>query len=52
MDFELVGPELIGRVVNPLGEPMDGKGPLPSTMATRPVEVIAPRVVLRSEYAT
>src|SRR3954452_3123056 len=43
-----VGPELIGRVVNPLGEPIDGKGDLPSTMPTRPVEVIAPRVVLRS----
>src|ERR687884_143238 len=43
-----VGPELIGRVVNPLGEPLDGKGPLPAGMPTRPVEVIAPRVVLRS----
>src|SRR3954452_11549623 len=43
-----VGPELVGRVVNPLGEPLDGKGPLPTTMPTRPVEVIAPRVVLRS----
>src|SRR4051794_21108213 len=43
-----VGPELIGRVVNPLGEPLDGKGPLPSSMPSRPVEVIAPRVVLRS----
>ncbi|MBV9580965.1 MAG: F0F1 ATP synthase subunit alpha [Chloroflexi bacterium] len=47
-----VGPELIGRVVNPLGEPLDGKGPLPSTMPTRPVEVIAPRVVLRSPVNT
>src|SRR2546430_5215716 len=43
-----VGPELIGRVVNPLGEPLDGKGPLPTGMPSRPVEVIAPRVVLRS----
>jgi F-type H+-transporting ATPase subunit alpha len=42
-----VGPELIGRVVNPLGEPLDGKGPLIS-IGSRPVEVIAPRVVLRS----
>src|SRR5215469_14294767 len=47
-----VGPELIGRVVNPLGAPLDGKGPLPSTMPTRPVEVIAPRVVLRSPVNT
>src|ERR1051326_6378372 len=47
-----VGPELIGRVVNPLGEPLDGKGPLPSTMASRPVEVIAPRVGLRSPVNT
>src|ERR671932_468382 len=43
-----VGPEMIGRVVNPLGEPLDGKGPLPASMPSRPVEVIAPRVVLRS----
>jgi F-type H+-transporting ATPase subunit alpha len=47
-----VGPELIGRVVNPLGEPLDGKGPLPSGMPARPVEVIAPRVVLRSPVNT
>src|SRR5947208_7871864 len=47
-----VGPELIGRVVNPLGEPLDGKGPLPERMPTRPVEVIAPRVVLRSPVNT
>jgi F-type H+-transporting ATPase subunit alpha len=47
-----VGPELIGRVVNPLGEPLDGKGPLPATLASRPVEVIAPRVVLRTPVNT
>src|SRR5438477_571568 len=47
-----VGPELIGRVVNPLGEPLDGKGPLPAGMPSRPVEVIAPRVVLRSPVNT
>src|SRR5437588_4552724 len=47
-----VGPELVGRVVNPLGEPIDGKGPLPPNMASRPVEVIAPRVVLRSPVNT
>jgi F-type H+/Na+-transporting ATPase subunit alpha len=47
-----VGPELVGRVVNPLGEPLDGKGPLPAGMPARPVEVIAPRVVLRSPVNT
>ena len=47
-----VGPELVGRVVNPLGEPLDGKGPLPTTMVPRPVEVIAPRVLLRSPVNT
>ena len=48
-----VGPELIGRVVNPLGEPIDGKGHLPARhVRPRPVEVIAPRVVLRSPVNT
>ena len=48
-----VGPELIGRVVNPLGEPLDGKGPLGTAKENvRPVEVIAPRVVLRSPVNT
>lgn len=32
-----VGDELIGRVVNPLGQPIDGQGPINSTK-TRPVE--------------
>jgi F-type H+/Na+-transporting ATPase subunit alpha len=41
-----VGPELLGRVVNPLGEPIDGKGPINATQ-TRPVERIAPNVVTR-----
>ncbi|MDQ6675517.1 MAG: F0F1 ATP synthase subunit alpha [Chloroflexota bacterium] len=47
-----VGPGLVGRVVNPLGEPLDGKGPLPEGLAPRPVEVIAPRVILRSAVNT
>jgi F-type H+/Na+-transporting ATPase subunit alpha len=47
-----VGPGLVGRVVNPLGEPLDGKGPLPEGLAPRPVEVIAPRVILRSPVNT
>src|ERR1700730_3131886 len=47
-----VGPGLVGRVVNPLGEPLDGKGPLPGVLAPPPVEVIAPRVILRSPVNT
>jgi F-type H+-transporting ATPase subunit alpha len=35
-----VGDELLGRVVNALGEPLDGKGPI-NTNKRRPVEVIA-----------
>ncbi|MCX5792482.1 MAG: F0F1 ATP synthase subunit alpha [Elusimicrobia bacterium] len=41
-----VGPELIGRVVDALGTPIDGKGPL-NARKKRPVEVIAPGVVER-----
>ena len=41
-----VGDALIGRVVNALGEPIDGKGPI-STETTRPMERIAPNVVSR-----
>ncbi|MBN2754425.1 MAG: F0F1 ATP synthase subunit alpha [Candidatus Goldbacteria bacterium] len=41
-----VGPEMIGRVVNALGVPIDGKGPI-NTSKIRPVEVIAPGVVDR-----
>src|ERR1700716_4694451 len=36
-----VGPELLGRTVNSLGEPIDGKGPI-ATTRTRPVEKIPP----------
>lgn len=36
-----VGEELLGRVVNPLGEPIDGKGPV-ETDKTRPIESPAP----------
>ena len=41
-----VGDALIGRVVDPLGKPMDGKGPIASTKS-RPIEVVAPGVVER-----
>ncbi|MDQ3880148.1 MAG: F0F1 ATP synthase subunit alpha, partial [Chloroflexota bacterium] len=41
------GDALIGRVVNPLGEPLDNKGPIEAT-ATRPVERIAPGVIVRA----
>ena len=41
-----VGEELIGRVLNPLGQPIDGKGPLGSTK-TRPIESPATGVMDR-----
>jgi F-type H+-transporting ATPase subunit alpha len=41
-----VGDALIGRVVNPVGNPLDGKGPV-NTTSTRPVEQVAPNVVVR-----
>ena len=41
-----VGDALIGRVVDPLGQPLDGKGPVASSKS-RPVERIAPGVVQR-----
>src|SRR3954464_11377195 len=46
-----VGDALIGRVVNALGEPLDGKGPI-VTDRTRPVERIAPGVVRRQPVKT
>ena len=46
-----VGDELIGRVVDALGNPIDGKGPIGSTK-TRPVERIAPGVTLRQSVDT
>ncbi|WP_255988156.1 F0F1 ATP synthase subunit alpha [Chitinolyticbacter albus] len=41
-----VGRELIGRVVNALGQPIDGKGPLGTTLSS-PIEKIAPGVIAR-----
>jgi len=46
-----VGDGLIGRVVDPLGQPMDGKGPVPSDKQ-RPAERIAPNVVQRQAVNT
>src|SRR3712207_3533537 len=41
-----VGPELIGRVVNALGQPIDGKGPVNAKM-TDVIEKVAPGVIAR-----
>ncbi len=46
-----VGDGLLGRVVNALGEPLDGKGAVPFTK-TRPVERIAPGVMTRKSVDT
>jgi F-type H+/Na+-transporting ATPase subunit alpha len=46
-----VGDAMIGRVVNALGEPIDGKGPIAST-GFRPLERIAPGVVERQDVDT
>jgi F-type H+-transporting ATPase subunit alpha len=41
-----VGPELVGRIVDPLGNPVDGQGPL-EAKERRPVEFKAPGVIAR-----
>lgn len=41
-----VGPAMLGRVVNPLGMPLDGKGPI-ETVGARPIEFKAPGVIAR-----
>ena len=46
-----VGEGLVGRVVDPLGRPLDGKGPINSSR-NRPVERIAPNVVTRKSVDT
>src|ERR1700738_750333 len=45
-----VGPELIGRVVNSLGLPIDGKGPINAKM-TEPIEKVAPGVIARKSVS-
>jgi F-type H+/Na+-transporting ATPase subunit alpha len=46
-----VGQALLGRVVDPLGNPLDDKGPI-NTTKTRPVERIAPGVIVRKSVDT
>ena len=45
-----VGPELLGRVVNSLGQPIDGKGPIPARM-TDVIEKVAPGVIWRKSVS-
>ena len=40
------GPEMLGRVLNPLGQPIDGRGAI-KAKTTRPVEIIAPGIIVR-----
>jgi F-type H+-transporting ATPase subunit alpha len=46
-----VGPELLGRVVSPLGAPLDAKGPI-NTKKTAPVERVAAGVITRQPVDT
>ncbi len=46
-----VGEAMIGRVVNAIGQPIDGKGPIESA-SSRPVERIAPNVIVRKSVDT
>ncbi len=46
-----VGEALLGRVVGPLGQPLDGKGPI-KTERNRPLELVAPNVVARQSVST
>jgi len=46
-----VGEGLLGRVVNPVGQPLDGRGPIAAS-ETRPVEVVAPGIIKRQEVRT
>src|SRR3989440_5383535 len=45
-----VGPELLGRVVNSLGQPIDGKGPIPAKTSDV-IEKVAPGVVWRKSVS-
>ena len=46
-----VGDGMLGRVVNALGHPIDGKGPIPSSK-TREIERVAPGVITRKSVDT
>src|SRR5947209_2585355 len=46
-----VGEALVGRVVDPLGRPLDGKGPI-NTKTSLPVDVVAPGVITRQNVDT
>jgi F-type H+-transporting ATPase subunit alpha len=46
-----VGEALVGRVVDPLGRPLDGKGPI-NTKQALPVDVVAPGVIMRQNVDT
>ena len=45
-----IGPELLGRVVNALGEPIDGKGPINAKLTDK-IEKVAPGVIWRKSVA-
>src|SRR5438105_1159966 len=45
-----VGPELLGRVVDALGQPIDGKGPV-NAKRTAPIERVAPGVIYRKSVS-
>ena len=45
-----IGPEVLGRVVDALGTPIDGKGPL-KTSRTAPIERVAPGVIYRKSVS-
>ncbi len=45
-----VGPELLGRVVNALGQPIDGKGPVNAKMTDK-IEKVAPGVIARQSVS-
>jgi F-type H+-transporting ATPase subunit alpha len=45
-----IGPELLGRVVNSLGQPIDGKGPVNATLTDK-IEKVAPGVIWRQSVS-